>query len=72
MADHALLRSQTAVGMKQFPLLLVLCVTDLHQRPRASVQTPHTGHAESPLKQIPLCAKSLGHRTRTKSQGVDR
>ena len=33
----------------------------------ASVGTPHTGHAQGPLKWIPLCVKSGGHRTRIKS-----
>ena len=33
MADHALLMSRTAVGTKEFPLLLVLCASDLNQRP---------------------------------------
>ena len=31
--DHALLRSRTAVGTKEFPLLLVLCANDLNRRP---------------------------------------
>ena len=33
MADHALLRSRTAVGTKEFSLLLVLCASDLNLRP---------------------------------------
>ena len=44
MADHALLGSWTAVGTKEFPLLLVLCASG------ASIWTPHTGHAQGALK----------------------
>ena len=33
MADHALLKSRTAVGTKEFPLLLVLCASGLNQHP---------------------------------------
>ena len=50
MADHALLRSQTAVGAKSF-LFCWFCVpvfwTGTH---RASSRTPHTGHAQGPLE----------------------
>ena len=43
MTDHALLRSCTAVGTKEFPLLLVSCARDLNQHPCGN-------HSNSPCR----------------------
>ena len=55
------------MGTKECPLPLVLCASDLNQCPRCEdSNSPYRGHAQSPLKYIPLCVKSVGHRTRIK------
>ena len=54
------------MGTKECPLPLVLCASDLTSAHGARIRTPHTGHAQGPLKCIPLCVNSVDHRTRIK------
>ena len=73
MADHALLRRRTAVGiklLKAFLLLLVLCASDLNPwawGKRSNSPDGVYSLTQGPLKYISLRVKAVGHRTRIKS-----
>ena len=56
------------MGTKEFPFLSALGASGLNTTRQAfQLHTHYTGHAQGYLKQIPLCVKSVGHRTRIKS-----
>ena len=52
---------------QKFHFLLVLCTSEMNRRSCGKRSNPHAGHAQGPLKSIPLCVKFVGHKTKIKT-----